>query len=167
MKNTILSTLFVMMTAALFGQGSRPCCPIVFRDTITYSEIQNLHTTPVTLFTPPVNGGVRFVKPAVMYNHCSASGAFYPSGEFIEIYNDANVAGVINQFTDPSVMVQGIYSAMHFQTYEVVRNGQPLIPGSSTILDGSIKIRSTWTSPIIGNPGDYWIIELVYDHLTF
>ena len=165
MKQLILSIVFVTVSILTFSQGSRGCCPIVFRDTLNLSEIQSLHTTPVTLLIPPGNGGVRLVKPAVIYNHCSASGMTFASGEFINIYNQSNVMFMMHQFTDPAVMVQGIYSGYHFQTYEVVRNGQPLFPGSGTILDGRIMINSTF--PVTGSTGDYWIIELTYEHLVF
>lgn len=165
MKQLLLSLLFVVVSTLSFSQTSRGCCPIVFRDTLTLSEIQNLYTTPVTLVIPPGNGGIRLVKPAVLYNHCSASGMTFASGEFINIYNEANVMFMMHQFTDPAVTTQGIYSGYHFQTYEVVRNGQHLFPGSGTVLDGRIMINSTF--PVTGSIGDYWIIELTYEHLTF
>lgn len=89
----------------------------------------------------------------------------FASGEFITIFNDASVMGDIQQFSDPAVMVQGIYSAYHFQTYEIVRNGQPVIPGSGTTLNGAIKVKATF--PVTGSPGDYWIIETQYEHVVF
>lgn len=163
MKQLLFVIAFLSATFS-FSQG-RTCCPVVLRDTLTLSEIQNLHTTPITLVTPAFSGGIRLVKPAVLYNHCSASGMTFASGEFVNIYNQSNVMFMMHQFTDPAAMVQGIYSGYHFQTYEVVRNGQPLFPGSGTTLDGRIMINSTF--PITGNPGDFWIVELVYEHLTF
>lgn len=161
-----LFTGIVILSTAFAGlsQSSR-CCPTVQRDTFNLAQIQAMSSTPVVIISPPPGMGVRFVRPAILRNHCAASGMGFASGEFINIFNEANVLNIMQQFSDPSVTTQGIYSAYFFQNYEVVRNGQPLFPGSGSTCTGEVKVNATF--PVTGFTGDYWVLETVYEYFAF
>ncbi len=160
MKKIIVLLTFLTVFSLSFTQ-TRTCCPLIANVDLDLNELHNLNTTPITIITPPSGYGIKLVKPAVMWNYASV-GLTFPSGEFVNVFNESNAMGVMHQFSDPAIQTRGIYSAYFFQTYEVVRNGQPLFPGSGIILDGAVKVGST-ADITGGNTGDHVVIEIYYE----
>lgn len=168
MKQFLFSILFAISASSSLAQLSRECCPHSVTVTLTQSQVQNLHTTPITLVTPTVGSGIRLVKPAVMWTHGDPAGFGFASGEYLEIFNDATVMPVMQQFTDPAITEDGMYSAYFFQTYEIIENGQTVNWSPPFVSDGSIKIRTSGTQPITGgSPGSTITIKLWYELFAY
>lgn len=153
MKN-LITILITLLSINSFSQESAcSCCPFIATIDLNLSEIHNLDVIPQTIVTPPSGYAIKLVKPTIMWTYSEGSNFVFASGEYINIYNGANVLPYIHQFTDPSVTEDGVYSSYTFQTYEC-------------IVDGDIRVTSTF--PIgSGGIGGHIVFQITYELIQY
>lgn len=171
MKNYIL-ILFVLTCFTSFSQrgggnatvnvrSTTECCPYYIEVTLNKSQINSLHNTPITAIVPPSGFGVRLVRPVTMNTYFDGTFFVFASGEYINLYNGANVLPLMTQFSDPCVTDQGIFSGSYWHTYELVRSGQVI---NSQTQNGAVQIKSTF--PITGGGTNCSIVFRIYYELV-